>query len=150
MTKDQAIARLRELCPPGTTVYTILRHCSRSGMHRRISCVVKWPDGMHELDWAMVKSGRFKRRGNADGIAVGGCGMDMGFHLVYELSQMLYPNGFGCIGDHCHSNDHSNGDRDYTPHYDGTPRLDDDVGKDLKPHQHWHKSGGYALRHRWL
>lgn len=50
----------------------------------------------------------------------------------------------------CPSNDHSNGDRDYTPHYDGTPRTSAEVGKDLKPYKHYHQDGGYALRQRWL
>lgn len=36
--KDQAeaIARLRELLPPGATAYSVLRHVSRSGMQRQI------------------------------------------------------------------------------------------------------------------
>ena len=56
--------------------------------------------------------------------------MDMGFHLVYELSRALYPAGFVCSGDKCNSNDHSNGDRDHSPHQ--------------------HQDGGYALRCRWI
>jgi hypothetical protein len=30
------------------------------------------------------------RYDNHDGVTVKGCGMDMGFHLVYSLSQALY------------------------------------------------------------
>lgn len=46
MTKEQeaeraaAIAKFRELVEPGDTLYTILRHVSRSGMQRSISVVV--------------------------------------------------------------------------------------------------------------
>src|SRR5712692_6873174 len=65
-----------------------------------------------------------------EGIKVSGAGMDMGFHLVYSLSYDLYPDGFECIGERCPSNDHSNGDRDYSPHH--------------------HKDGGYALLQRWI
>lgn len=32
-------------------------------------------------------------RGKRDGIRVSGCGMDMGFHLVYNLSLVLYGSG---------------------------------------------------------
>jgi hypothetical protein len=64
------------------------------------------------------------------GIKQHGAGMDMGFGLVYTLSRSLYPNGFECIGERCPSNDHSNGDRDYTPHT--------------------HSDGGYALQQAWL
>src|SRR3990167_5500047 len=67
---------------------------------------------------------------NRWGVRVGGCGMDMGFHLVYNLSRVLFPDGFDCIGKDFPANDHSNGDRDYKPHT--------------------HKDGGYALKQRWL
>ena len=57
--------------------------------------------------------------------------MEMGFSLVYTLSSTLYPEGFKCIGyGRCPSNDHRNGDRDYSPHQ--------------------HDSGGYAINHEWL
>ena len=38
--KEEALATLRQMLPPGSTVYTILRHVSRSGMRREISAVV--------------------------------------------------------------------------------------------------------------
>lgn len=34
--RAEAIGRLRAILPPGSTVYTILRHVSRSGMMRRL------------------------------------------------------------------------------------------------------------------
>ncbi len=131
---EQAEARdkLRELLPPGSTVSTILRHVTGSGMSRSISPVICSPDGPHDLTYLAVRAGV----GNVDpkngGVKMGGCGMDMGFGLVYNLSSMLYPDGFACTGDRCPSNDHSNGDRDYTP------------GHVV------HSSGGYALSQRWL
>jgi hypothetical protein len=82
--------------------------------------------------------------------------MDMGFHLVYTLSYALYPQGFGCVGERCPSNDHSNGDRDYTPHgcYDENGALEDrEPGPgELRDgcRRHWHRDGGYALTQRWL
>jgi hypothetical protein len=43
--------------------------------------------------------------------------------------------------------DHSNGDRDHTPHGNGmTPHLRAVV----VDADHWHREGGYALRHRWI
>jgi hypothetical protein len=32
------------------------------------------------------------------GLIIGGCGMDMGFALVYELSHALYGDGYACLG----------------------------------------------------
>lgn len=125
-----ALDALREQLPPGTVVRTILRHVSRSGMTRAIS--LSGPD-YSDLDYLAARAGLGSIDNRYGGLRASGCGMDMGYHLVYSLSRMLYPNGHPCTGDPktCHSNDHSNGDRDYTP------------GK-------LHRDGGYALGHRWL
>lgn len=124
--RAEAIERLREVMPPGTTVYTILRHVSQSGMMRHIS-VKTALEGQHDWSVALATESKLARR---EGIKVGGAGMDMGFHLVYNLSYVLYPDGFECIGEGCPANDHSNGDRDHAPHH--------------------HQDGGYALRQRWM
>lgn len=128
--KTEAIESLRKIVKPGDTVYTILRHVSRSGMSRSISVMVVEDGAPNDVSWLVAKAGlgRFDR--NHDGVKVQGCGMDMGFHLVYNLAWTLYGNNFECVGEGCPSNDHSNGDRDYTPHK--------------------HSDGGYALRQRWL
>jgi hypothetical protein len=180
---EQAKEHLRNWLKPGDTVYTILRHVSRSGMQREIGLYVVRGDEVQWLGgWAATALGY--RIGKYDGLVVGGCGMDMGFHLVYNLSRVLFRDGFGCIGDRetswrihteetcparsyhdaakpdacehreswtsrasCPSNDHSNGDRDYTPHLTlrakVLPGQEDSI-------RHWHADGGYALRHRWL
>lgn len=50
-----------------------------------------------------------RRAKRGDGLVVGGCGMDMGFHLVYELSHALYGEGYACLGKgKCPSNYHVN------------------------------------------
>ncbi len=126
--RAEAIERLRAAMPPGTTVYTILRHVSRSGMMRHIS-VKTALQGQHDWDVAAVTGSTLAPH---EGIKVGGAGMDMGFHLVYSLSYDLYPDGFGCIGENCPSNDHSN---ERTPNYT--------LGR-------MHKDGGYALPQRWI
>jgi hypothetical protein len=157
--RDNALASLRKFVKPGDTVYTILRHVSRSGMQREISLYARWGDddgtgGLQWLDgWASKVLG--ERIGKREGLVVNGCGMDMGFHLVYNLSYTLWPEGFGCVGEKCPSNDHSNGDRDYTPNIDARVRCLDCV-HGTHPHAvhthdtHWHKDGGYALKQRWL
>lgn len=134
--RSEAVAQLREWFPVGSTVFTILRSVSRSGMQREIGVLASLGNGdFRHPNYATAKALGL-RLGKGDGVKVGGCGMDMGFHLAYEISRVCYPNGHGCIGKGCHSNDHSNGDRDYTPHSDERP--------------HWHNDGGYALNHRWL
>lgn len=124
--RETAKKELLEILKPGDTVYCVLRHVSRSGMQREISLMV---DGMRNIDWYVSRL-LGMRRGSWDGLVVTGCGMDMGFHLVYNLSRVLFADSFVCIGDNCPANDHSNGDRDYTPHK--------------------HSDGGYALKSRWI
>ena len=138
--RAETIESLKKMLPPGTVVFTILKHTSRSGMMRYIRVVYEdkvhgITDISHQVAEAIcfsMEPGEF-----TPGIKVRGCGMDMGFHVVYYLSSALYSKGFTCLGEgdgsygsRCPSNDHFNGDRDYTPHH--------------------HAAGGYALRHRWL
>jgi len=95
--KQEARDRLLEILKPGDTVFTILRHASRSGMYRVIDLVVIKPDGRGDPRYwvrtisynaATITDHEMDR--NHDGIGVTGCGMDMGFHLVYSLSIALF------------------------------------------------------------
>ena len=133
--RDAAITQLLEWVKPGDTVFTVLRHVSRSGMQREIGVVLLSPGtNGRRMDrhpnYAVAAALGLKLSKNGDAVKVDGCGMDMGFHLVYELGAALWPNGYTCTGPGCQSNAHTNGDRDYTPHM--------------------HGDGGYALQQRWL
>lgn len=133
-----AAEQLREILPPGSTAWTILRRAARSGMSRHISVAVPTTNTrtgkaeVEDITWLVARALGDKIHRDTGGIVVGGCGMDMGFHLVYSLAQVLYPEGFACIGEACPANDHTNGDRDYTP------------GHVV------HRDGGYAIARRWL
>ena len=96
MTKEEAIKRLKEEIKKGDTLWTQLNHVSQSGMMRHIS--VRQIKKDYPLDWTRLvslaldwKEGKNRSGG---GIKVGGCGMDMGFHLVYTLSSVLYDDGY--------------------------------------------------------
>ena len=91
--KEQAKQHLRKLLKPGQTVYTILRHRSASGMSRSISLVIPTKDGIQSLDYWITQAQGESTDQKKGGIKVSGCGMDMGFHLVYNLGRMLYPQG---------------------------------------------------------
>lgn len=127
--KQECVENLLEWVEPGDTVYSSLKHVSRSGMFRVINLFVIKDNQPIQLDrWAADLLEGYDRR--HEGLRASGCGMDMGFHLVYRLSRILFENGFECIDKGCPSNDHSNGDRNYKPHH--------------------HKNGGYALQQYWL
>ena len=153
----EAITKLREWLKPGDTIHTVLRHVSRSGMQREIGVVLIDKDGDCIQPDYLVANAISARIGKHDGLIMGGCGMDMGFALVYELSARLFPDGFGCIGDRtetrraCPSNDHSNDDRDYTPHNTAlVAELEMNKVSSKITANHWHREGGYALRQVWL
>jgi hypothetical protein len=125
-----AIQELREVLKTGDIVYTMITHVSNSGMMRTIRTIIIRNNEPLDISYKVAKALGWNLNRKHDGITVNGCGMDMGFHVVYSLSSRLFPEGHVCIGEKCPSNDHSNGDRDYTPHN--------------------HKDGGYALIQKWL
>ena len=95
----EAIARLRAWLKPGDKVWTVLRHRSPSGMSRTIDLVrlERGSDGEERVStyaWNAAKALGWRFDKARDGIKVQGCGMDMGFHAVYELSAVLFGDGY--------------------------------------------------------
>lgn len=92
------LEKLRDLVPEGAQLYTILRSVSSSGMSRVISVVVVGNDGeIRNLDWHIDRAGLYKRTPNGakrDGLKVRGCGMDMGYAIVYDVSSALFGDGY--------------------------------------------------------
>ncbi len=154
--RAEAIKWLRELFPPGSVAHTVLRNVSRSGMTRRIDVYAISDNQTQWVSRAVARVVGFTFNERHECLSVGGCGMDMGFHVVSTLSRVLYPDGFGCTGEGCRSNDHSNGDRDYTPHVltdeDGEPENRAPGPGELRDGCicHWHRAGDYAVSHRWI
>ena len=89
---EQAKKSLLNILKPDDTVYTVLRHVSASGMSRRIDLYT------FKDDKKIYLSGYFAYlRGEEppkDGYKVGGCGMDMGYHLVHGLGYRLFGDGY--------------------------------------------------------
>ncbi len=134
-TKEQqaeSLEFLRGLLTPGDTVHTILRHVSRSGMSRRISTIYikaakpgdiaeQWNAEPYDITPGVARVLELPYNYNQEGMRIDGCGMDMGFEIVYQLGRQLFPDGFKV---------------------DGIGRNGDTSG--------WDKDGGYALKQRWL
>lgn len=87
--REQQKNKLREWLKPGATVYTVLKHVSKSGMSRRISALIVHPEG-DVMNVSSLVSDVLKLKFHEGSVVVGGCGMDMGFHLVYCLSSTLF------------------------------------------------------------
>jgi hypothetical protein len=70
-------------------LWTSLKSVSRSGMTRTIDVFYMKENQPIRINWEIDKITSFNM--TKDGyIKVGGCGMDMGFHLVYSLSRCLF------------------------------------------------------------
>ena len=75
--------------PRKPTIYTALKHYSRSGMSRSISVYVVLHGRIIKLDLLISEVTNRKIDKNNGGVKIGGCGMDMGFALVDDMFSSL-------------------------------------------------------------
>lgn len=112
---------------PGDKVHIILRNISRSGMSRRMDFYLLRKDRLIYITGHVAKLTGYRQ--HTDGtLKVGGCGMDMGFAVVYDLSSRLFPRG-------------------YYLQKDEWPRNNDKI---IKATGIDASGGGYALTHEWI
>ena len=132
--RAEAIKELRKLLRPGSKVYTILRSVSASGMTRRIDLytiqMTGKPFGTSRGEMAFLTDYAAKVLGYRHdykwgGLVVGGCGMDMGWHVVHSLGCVLFPKGF-------------------------IPAKAGGRGRNGSPDTERDTDGGYALNQSWL
>lgn len=129
---QEAMESLREWIKPGDTIYTQIKSVSRSGMSRVIQLVQIKNNEPRWIGYTVAKAIGHSYDSKREGVKIGGCGMDMGFALVYELSHVLFGKGYKCLGkDKCRSSFHQG------EHYNDY--TSEPIHKD-----------GYALNHRWL
>lgn len=134
----EAVAYLRTVLKPGDRVYTVLNRVSSNGMTRHIEVVIPSHDSentptIHNITWWVGNALGYRRSDKTGGLVVGGCGMDMGFHLVYSLGRVLFRDeGYQCVGRNCVHNSHFNEGTDR----DGSIFHDGDMG--------------YSLSHSWV
>jgi len=74
------------------TLYTNLKHVSSSGMSRDMKVLAVVDGEIIDVTYYIGKLdiGTIKERNGQRVIRVGGAGMDMGFHVVYSVSAVLY------------------------------------------------------------
>lgn len=90
----QAEARetLSETLTPDSTIYTIIRHVSASGMQRQIDFYVIQNDTPRRISFAVAALLQLPYSNKYEAVTVNGCGMDMCWDTVYSLSRVLYAN----------------------------------------------------------
>ena len=75
------------------TAWTILKWVSTSGMSRDMKVCTQYEGRVVDITWYVAHAssvGQLRERNGQRVVRVGGCGMDMGFHLIYSLSLSLY------------------------------------------------------------
>ncbi len=138
--QEEAAETLRGLIKPGDTVYTSVSHVSRSGMMRVIDAFTMQNNEPRNISGLVALATTYTYNEKHQGVRVDGCGMDMGFALVYSLSHALYPS-YKCVGQGklgvrrslCPSNEHVN------------PGPDRDNFNRNRKH-----SDGYAINQSWM
>jgi hypothetical protein len=136
---------------PGDTVYTKVNHVSRSGMSRNIEAYVMRENSPVNISTsaATITESPIAKDG---GVKMGGCGMDMGFALVYDLAYRLFPDGFGepCQEPGCTFKAKTK---------EEAAEANALAGHGVTPHSFrgrngetsgWDNDGGYALKQRWM
>lgn len=115
---------LKKLFKNDRNVYTCIRKVSSSGMTRHIKVFIARKNQIIDITWHVGNVTKDRINRDTWALVVSGCGMDMGFDLIYRLSRILYPKGFKLPKDQPWGR---NGD---TSGYD--------------------KDGGYRLKQSWI
>jgi len=91
--QEEAKKWLKKTLQKGDTIYTVLRHVSRSGLYRAIELYVIKKNEPLRISRAasMLLEGYDEKH---DACKAHGCGMDTGFNLVYNLAYSLYKDGY--------------------------------------------------------
>lgn len=131
--RDEAINTLREWIKPGDKIHTTVTQVARSGMQRCIRLFHTYVENgeahIHEISWLAARAMDYRINQKHGGLIVGGCGMDMGFHLVYSLGRTLFPEG---------------GPLEKSGHVRQSQAKREDKNATTE------KDGGYLLKHEWL
>ena len=90
MDREEAIEKLKEEIKPNDTLYTQLEHVTKSGMTRFIRVRKIENDYPYDYTGLVAKALGWTYSDKYHAIKVGGCGMDMGFHLIYSLGRTLW------------------------------------------------------------
>lgn len=148
----ESFANLRKWLKPGDTVYTILDHVSRSGMSRDIRVVLLKSENGEAIashpNYSVACVLGYPRASRGDGLRVGGCGMDMGFHIVHSL-------GYALFGEEAEKGIGKEANALRKAIYEADPFYWHQGGKKekpdwTKPGREWFFGAGYALKHQWL
>ena len=102
MLTEKQVEEFKEMLKNSKYVYTILRHCSKSGMKRIISVYIIINSEHYSLDFNIEQLLIAKRDKDGKGLIVKGVGMDMGFYLVDKMFRKLFGYDYNWQEKHKH------------------------------------------------
>ena len=85
--REWADAQLKKLVGKGETLYTVLTNVSSSGLSRRFKVLIVKKGEIADI--SRIVCDALDYRNYNDNVVVGGAGMDMSFHLVYQIAGHL-------------------------------------------------------------
>lgn len=144
--RAESMRRVRKAVSRKREVLTKVTHVARSGMSRSIECYVINGGELLNISGDVARIVGDPLDPKNGGVKVSGCGMDMGFHLVYTLSRYLFTTGYGLPmtlrGGTKTPRTAEEAAYLYKRGYRARGRNGETSG--------WETDGGYALRHRWI
>lgn len=87
-------AYLKSLFAPGKEIYRSVLHVSASGMSREIGLYIVKDNRILDISFEVASVLGWTKSKTKRAVRVEGCGMDMIFHTIYELSQRLFNDGY--------------------------------------------------------
>ncbi len=90
--KKYCAKQIKKFVKPGSKVFVKCDHVARSGMSRHIDVYAAHKGDMICLTGYVADLCDYRRSARGS-LIVGGCGMDMGFAVVYDLGATLWPKG---------------------------------------------------------
>jgi hypothetical protein len=88
-----AVRQLLRWIKPGQGVTTVLTYRASNGMSRRLRVAIAVEGRVFNITHYVADACGFRFNDSEGSIVIGGCGMDMGFHVVYALGRALWPHG---------------------------------------------------------
>ena len=103
--RAEAIEYLRTILKPGDRITCTVLHVSASGMSRSIMLQVPVASSsdcgmrIQDISWRVADAIGERFDHKRGGVVMVGCGMNMCFAAVYNLGRVLFPDGFGLVGE---------------------------------------------------
>ena len=94
LESKESIETLKEYLKKDMTIHSIIRSVSNTGLTRNISFKITDKDNILDLSYHIAKALKYPFNDKKHAVKVRGCGMDMAFHVVHNLSHILYGKGY--------------------------------------------------------